>query len=58
MKIEDVLKIMEKNLLENEKAIKNPELSQKARTEAMGAKKAYAHCIGLVTAVLQKKGWK
>ena len=58
MKIEDVMKIMEISLRETDKAVKDSGLSQAARNEALGAKKAYAHCLGLLSAALQKKGWK
>lgn len=58
MKIEDVMEIMETNLSEADEAVKDAQLSQPARNEALGAKKAYAHCIGLLTAAIQKKGWK
>lgn len=57
MRIEDVLKVLENSLDEAEKAMKNPELSDKERIEARGNGKAYAHCVGLVKAVLKKKGW-
>ncbi len=57
MKIEDVLNIMENHLREAEEAVKNPKLSKSERSEAQGAKKAYAHCVGLVKAILVKKGW-
>ncbi|MGD8270243.1 MAG: hypothetical protein PVH69_08715 [Desulfobacterales bacterium] len=58
MKIEDVMEILENNLRETDKAVKDSQLSQAARNEALGAKKAYAHCLGLLKAALQKKGWK
>ena len=58
MKIEDVMEIMEISLREADKAVKDSGLSQAARNEALGAKKAYAHCLGLLSAALQKKGWK
>ncbi|MGB5616547.1 MAG: hypothetical protein WBM78_06895 [Desulfobacterales bacterium] len=58
MKIEDVMEILENNLRETDKAVKDSQLSQAARNEALGAKKAYAHCLGLLSAALQKKGWK
>ena len=58
MKIEDVMEIVESNLREADNAVKDSGLSQAARNEALGAMKAYAHCLGLLTAVLQKKGWK
>ncbi|MGD8677251.1 MAG: hypothetical protein PVG81_15715 [Desulfobacterales bacterium] len=58
MKIEDVMEILENNLRETDKAVKDSRLSQAARNEALGAKKAYAHCLGLLKAALQKKGWK
>ena len=58
MKIEDVMEIMEISLREADKSVKDSQLSQAARNEALGAKKAYAHCVGLLTAALQKKGWK
>jgi hypothetical protein len=49
---------MEISLREADKAVKDTGLSQAARNEALGAKKAYAHCLGLLSAALQKKGWK
>ncbi|MEN8781331.1 MAG: hypothetical protein ABF292_09465 [Desulfobacterales bacterium] len=58
MKIEDVMEIMEISLHEADEAVKDSRLSQAARNEALGAKKAYAHCLGLLKAALQKKGWK
>ena len=58
MKIEDVMEIMEVNLREADKSVKDSQLSQAARNEALGAKKAYAHCLGLLNAALLKKGWK
>ena len=58
MKIEDVMEIMEVNLREADKAVKDSQLAQAARNEALGAKKAYAHCLGLLNAALLKKGWK
>jgi hypothetical protein len=58
VKIEDVMEILENNLRETDKAVKDSQLSQAARNEALGAKKAYAHCLGLLKAALQKKGWK
>ena len=58
MKIEDVMEIMEICLREADKSVKDSQLSQAARNEALGAKKAYAHCVGLLTAALQKKGWR
>ena len=57
MKIEDTLEVMEANLEMAEKNWNNPDLSSKERFEARGAKNAYAHCINLVKAVLEKKGW-
>ena len=57
MKIEDVLKVLENSLNEAQEAMKNPKLSGKERIEARGNEKAYAHCVGLVKAVLKKKGW-
>ena len=57
MKIEDVMKVIEKYMHEAEKTSENPKLTVMERTEARGEKKAYAHCIGLVNAVLEKKGW-
>lgn len=57
MKIEDVLKVLENYLREAENTVANPKLSKLERNEAKGAKKAYAHCIGLVKAVIEKKGW-
>ena len=57
MKIEDVLKVLENYLHEAEDTVANPKLSRLERNEAKGAKKAYAHCIGLVKAVIEKKGW-
>jgi hypothetical protein len=58
VKIEDVMEIMEINLREADEAVKDSGLSQAARNEALGAKKAYAHCLGLLNAALLKKGWK
>lgn len=58
MKIEDVMEIMEVNLREADKAVRDSQLAQAARNEALGAKKAYAHCLGLLNAALLKKGWK
>ena len=58
MKIEDILNTMENHLRGKEKELNNPDLSEMERSEARGAKQAYAHCIGLVKAVLEKKGWK
>jgi hypothetical protein len=58
VKIEDVMEIMVINLRQADEAVKDSQLSQATRSEALGAKKAYAHCIGLLTAALQKKGWK
>jgi len=58
VKIEDVMEIMEVNLRQADEALKDSGLSQAARNEALGAKKAYAHCLGLLNAALQKKGWK
>ncbi len=52
------MQIMEANLRQAEEALKDSALSQTARNEALGAKKAYAHCLGLLNAALQKKGWK
>ena len=57
MKIEDLLEVLENSLDEAEAAMKNPKFSDKERIEARGNAKAYAHCIGLVKAVLEKKGW-
>jgi hypothetical protein len=57
VKIEDILTIMQQNLQQAEQAVSNTALSPKDRTEAIGAKKAYAHCINLIHAVLEKKGW-
>ena len=57
MKIEDVLEVLENSLHEAEEAMKNHQLSDKERIEARGNAKAYAHTIGLVEAVLKKKGW-
>ena len=58
MKIEDVMEIMEISLRESDEAVKNSRLSPAARNEALGAKKAYAHCLGLLNAAILKKGWK
>lgn len=58
MKIEDVLEVMEEYMHTAEKVVENPKLSVMERSEAKGEKKAYAHCIGLLDAVLEKKGWK
>jgi hypothetical protein len=58
VKIEDVMEIMEVNLREADKSVKDSQLSQAARNEALGEKKAYAHCLGLLNAALLKKGWK
>ena len=57
MKIEDILKVIENYMHEAEKTAENPKLSVVERSEAKGEKKAYAHCIGLVQAVLEKKVW-
>lgn len=57
MKIEDVMQVIENYMHEVEKAAENPKLSVIERSEAKGEKKAYAHCIGLLQAVLAKKGW-
>ena len=57
MKIEDVLNILENYLHEAEEAVENTKLSAMERSEARGAKTAYAHCVGLVKAALEKKGW-
>ena len=57
MKIEDVLKLIENYLHEAELKAGNPSLPPAERNEAMGAKTAYAHCAGLIRAVLEKKGW-
>jgi hypothetical protein len=48
---------LENHLREAEEAVKNPKLSKSEQSEAQGAKKAYAHCVGLIKAVLEKKGW-
>ena len=58
MKIEDLLSIMENHLREAERELNDTNFSEVERSEARGAKQAYAHCIGLVKAVLEKKGWK
>jgi hypothetical protein len=58
LKIEDILNAMENHLREAEEALNNPDFSEMERSEARGAKQAYAHCIGLVKAVLAKKGWQ
>ena len=57
MKIEDVLKVLEKYLREAEDTVANPKLSRLERNEAKGATKAYTHCIGLIKAAIEKKGW-
>ena len=57
MKVEDVLEVIEEYMHEAEKAVDNTKLSVMERSEAKGEKKAYAHCIGLINAVLIKKGW-
>jgi len=57
VKIEDILTVIENYMHEAEKAAENPKLTVMERSEAKGEKKAYAHCIGLVQAVLEKKGW-
>lgn len=57
MKIEEVVKVIENYMHEAEKTAENPKLTVMERSEAKGEKKAYAHCIGLVRAVLEKKGW-
>jgi hypothetical protein len=51
------MKVIENYMHEAEKAAENSKLSVVERSEAKGEKKAYAHCIGLVQAVLEKKGW-
>jgi hypothetical protein len=55
VKIEDVLKALEKYLDEADDTVANPKLSRVERNEAKGASKAYAHCIDLVKAVIEKK---
>jgi hypothetical protein len=57
MKIEDAIQIMEKSLKDAERLMKNPKISKLEKTEARAAKRAYAHCIGLMQAVIEKKGW-
>lgn len=57
MKIEEVLKLIEGYLRESEEAVKNPKLANLDRMEARGARSAYAHCIGLLKACIEKKGW-
>lgn len=57
MRIEDVLKVIEDYLRKSEEAVKNPALSNMERIEARGARNAYAHSIGLLKAVIEKKGW-
>jgi hypothetical protein len=57
MKIEDVVKVIEDYLKKAELSVKNQELSNIERIEARGARDAYAHTIGLLKAVLSKKGW-
>ena len=57
MKFEDVVKVLENYLREAEDTVANPKLSRLERNEAKGAKRAYAHCIGLVKAAIKKKGW-
>lgn len=57
MKIEDAIQIMQKSLQEAERLLKKPEVSKLEKTEARATKRAYAHCIGLMQAVIEKKGW-
>jgi len=57
MKIEDAIKIMEKSLQEAEVLLKKTQISKVEKTEARATKRAYAHCIGLMQAVMEKKGW-
>ena len=57
MKIEEVLKLIEGYLKESEAALNNPKLANLERMEARGARGAYAHCIGLLKACIEKKGW-
>ena len=57
MKIEDVVKVIEDYLQKAEASVKNQDLSNIERIEARGARDAYAHVIGLLKAVLVKKGW-
>ena len=57
MKIEDIMKMIENYMRESEKTAENSKLSVVERSEAKGEKKAYAHCIGLLHAALEKKGW-
>ena len=57
MKIEDVLKLIEDYLRKSEEAVNNSALSNIERIEARGARNAYAHSIGLLKAVIEKKGW-
>jgi hypothetical protein len=57
LKVEDVLDALENSLNEAEAALADTALSASERLEARGARKAYAHCVGLVKAVLEAKGW-
>lgn len=57
MKIEDIMQVIENYMHESEKTAENPKLTVIERSEAKGEKKAYAHCIGLLQAALEKKGW-
>ena len=57
MKIEEIMKMIEHSMRESDKAAQNSKLSVVERSEAKGEKKAYAHCIGLLHAALEKKGW-
>ena len=57
MKIEDVLHVIEDYLQKAEQTVRNTELSKMERIEARGARDAYAHAIGLLKAVIKKKGW-
>jgi len=57
MKFEDAIQIMEKSLQEAEQLMQDPKKSKLEKTEARAMKQAYAHCIGLVQAIIEKKGW-
>ena len=57
MKIEDVVKVIEDYLQKAEASVKNQGLSNIERIEARGARDAYAHALGLLKAVLARKGW-
>lgn len=57
MKIEDALLIMRSNASDAEVKMRSRKVRVEERLEAMATKRAYAHCIGLLEAVIEKKGW-